>query len=259
METSLITQEALQKVTGGLIPIRESVRSLVVKTASDLQVASNIRASIKGYEKTVNNWFKPLEDNAKAQVKELKDKKALVLQDIIPLLTVLDGKSQAFNDEEDRKIRIAKAKAEDELRKIRAEQQRKVDELNAKELKIRQEAEAKETKLREAGKLAQAEVIRLEGLKKTEALQEKAATILTTPIESKVIIPEKTKVEGMSMVTYYSAEVVNADDIDRSMMVPNQQLADRLAREEKEGFNYKGWKLVTDTKPRGYTKPNRSF
>lgn len=259
METSLITQEALQKVTGGLVPIRESVKSLVIKTSADLQIASNIRADIKGYEKTVNTWFKPLEDNAKAQVKELKDKKALVLQDIIPLLTVLDGKSQAFNDEEDRKIRIAQAKAEDEARKIEAERKRKVDELNAKELKARQEAQAEADKLKEKGKLAQAQAVIDEGNRKAEQLQEKAVTILTTPIETKTIIPEKTKVDGMSMVTYYSAEVVNIDDIERDMMIPDQQKADRLARTEKENFNYKGWKLVTETKPRGYTKPIREW
>ena len=61
------------------------------------------------------------------------------------------------------------------------------------------------------------------------------------------------------MITYYSAEVTNIDDIDRSMMIPDQQKADRLAREEKENFNYKGWKLVKETKPKGYTKSNKEW
>jgi hypothetical protein len=249
MDTSLIKTEDLQRVTADLVPIQEQVKTLVIKTASDLQIGANLRKGLKTWEKSVNNFFDSFIDPINDSLKALRAKRNEVLAYSSSLVARLDEKVNVYNAEEDRKIALAKAKAEDELRKAREEQQRKVDELNAKELKARQEADERAKKLEEQGKTAQAEAVRQAGLKKAEVFQEKAVELLTTPIETKTIIPEKTKVIGMHFRTNYSVEITNKDLIPDEYWIPDITLLDRLAREQKEQFSVPGVKLVIEKTP----------
>lgn len=254
MSNELTTQAELQKVTDGLLPISEQVRTLAIKTPDDLQVAANIRGSIKGYLKKIDDWFKPLEDNAKKQVKEIKDKKDLAKAPALPLVERIDEKIKVYTDEESRKITIARAKAADEARKIEDEKKRKAAELNAKELKARQEAQEKSDKLREQGKTAQADAILQQGNDKADALREKAAEVLTAPVEVKTVIPEQTKSTGMHFRENWTAEVTDMTLIPKAYWIVDMQKLNTLARELKEQAVVPGVKFNCEHTPVNTTR-----
>lgn len=244
--TELIPVEKVEAVTREIQPLLAEVEALTVRTPAELQTCADIRKRALTWKKNWSSWCKYITDPIKESLKRVKVTEDKVLGYIQPVLDACDEKSKEYEAKEAQHIAIAKAKQEDEARKLADERKRKADELNAKELKVRQEADAKAAKLREAGKVAQADAVLQQGKAKAEELREKAAGVLATPIETKTIIPETTKVKGMHFRENWSANVIDLSLIPREYLTPDMVKLNGLARETKGKSNIPGVEFVSE-------------
>lgn len=152
-------------------------------------------------------------------------------------------------------VKREKDRAEAEARRIEDERRKRVEEerkaIEAQERKEREAMEAAQA-AQDAGKLKEAEKI-------IEQVVEEAPVPAPEPVEAVVQAPQVAKVQGLSMVTRWSAEVVDREAFfshiaktgDFALIDINQTEVNARARREKGDLSIPGVRPISKTTAAG--------
>ncbi len=200
-------------------------------------------------------------------INELKEKTSAFFDPAIDRLSeIVDslGKKMAdWRNEQLEKERIAREKAEAEAReKERIEKERLRKEAEEKEeaaKRAQQEADAAREKAEELAKkenFEKAERARIEAEEKEiEAKKLKAEAKDTkqeareVEVEAKEIKPKVEKIEGLHFRRYWKAEIINATNIPRAFLKPDESAINEYVTKYKEKAYIPGVRVYFEDKP----------
>ena len=171
MSNEVLDVEQFQQEGAALL---ERVARLEVKTQEDAQQASDLRGSVKSYEKKVKAHFEPHKERAAAVHKGLCTDEKKHLAPAIQVIALLDQKLLAWKRAEDAKL-----------------------------AELRRQAAAAARKTAEDQAIAMAAALDKPGR------QAEAQAVIEAPVQAPVIRIEQAKVAGLSFRENYEATVLD--------------------------------------------------
>ena len=205
------------------LTLRKQVDALQITDQTSYDVAQAINKQAYEGRKAFHVWFDPIDEASKAQRKAVIEQGKQIDAPFDYIIKTTGDRAAAWMAEERRKAEIVRQKAEVEARK-----------------------KAEEKQLEEAEMLA--------SLGMDDAADE---ALEAEPVIEKIKVDEPIKAEGVSVRTYYSAEVVDLKALvvavaaglqPLSYLQANQAALDGIARIEKDAFNVVGVRIVKETK-----------
>jgi len=256
MNTDLTQIEKAPEITKyqvNIVPTLKRITALGVTNPDENQEMATLRKIVVNEQGNIKKFFDMLINPLNLYIKGLKKMRDSKLAIAAPGLSEADSKILGYKKQVQALIDQARAKKEDDERKLAEKKRQEVAALFAKEQKALKEAAEKEAKLREKGKLAQADLIKKQGEEKANDFWLKANELQSAKIESDIIVPEIPKTDGVAIKKYWYAEVetlavlinsVIEGKIDTEAIMANMPYLNKLAREKKSASNIPGVKYL---------------
>lgn len=232
--------ETIETVKAEMLPIPQQAKMIVVRDEGSLKKANAFFLDIKALRRKISDVFNPIIEKAHAAHKEALFQKAQTEAPLIEAEKYLNGQITVYNAEQDRKRAEEAERNRQEALKVEAARRK----------------EEEERKIKEAADLEAA------GLQEeAQALVDEVIEDLGKPVEVYVPPPEtpRVKLDGMSMVTTWKAEVVNLKELclavgqgrcPMAYVDANMPALNKQATSLKGEMKIPGCKAVPDTKSR---------